>query len=1517
MHYKIRLKYNSLKKKYKIYRKILIGILTFLVFFPLLLYVFFQFTFVQNYLTEKVSKMLSNKLNTYVSVNKVSYTVLNDIIIENLYIEDYLEDTLIYVEKLSIRPLKIRKNEIHLKRIIIKNFNSEIYSDSTGYTTIRYLIDNLQTKDKEKEQDTISKPFSLKIDKIIIENSSFSYYKQLPDTVLHGMNYDDLAFEKLNVKLKNFIFSDDSINVKISYINLKEQSGFELEKISGDFSYTPEHIKLSDLYIKMPKTKLNFSKLFFEYQTTEDFGDFINKINLNIAIEHDSKLSLYDLSYILPAITGFDQEFLLSGNINGTVSNLNVTDLDVKYNEDTQLLADINVIGLPDIERAYFDITIDTLTSSLKDINSIKNPKDSTKQLIKFPKQLVHLSKINYRAKITGLSNDFIIESKLITNLGNIQTNLLVQRDSTSDNIYGTFAANKLQIGTIIGNKKFGGISLKDTIEFHLNKDKTFSGETSGFIEQVYFNKYDYQNIAINGKFTNKSYEGHLSVNDSNLITQFNGKIDFTKEIPEFDFDLNIDTAQLYKLHFEDEDPESYIKFALGARFKGKKLDDITGEILLTKSLIYQKNMEQIKLDTFIISSYYTRYFGKKFKEIDVASELVVGKVRGAFEFSSLIEYMKHFVSYYLPSLQEKNLVVQEVHETNQGEIGNSFTFEFTLRNSEKVLRIFMPKLQLSHKTQIAGMYDDDKELISLEMKSDKIKFKEIIINDFYFKSETKDSLITKITIKKLKVNKLLFFDNFNLASKIQNDTVLLKIDWKNETDSINSGSLNIISAFAKDTVNSPIININFLKDTIFINNRAWVTENINIIYQNKILFLDKFHIANPTKGQNIGLSGKLSKDSTHQIDVYINNFDISELNPLIGKVEIGGRLLGNFNIKNILGTPIINSYNTIYKFMVNKVNLNTLVLRSNWDTDSSKMHVHLFTEKNSNDNTTIRQGDYYEEDRDTIKDRMVNIVGDYYMKTKKLDFEINFYNFLLRSFYPFINNYFTKLNRYAAVKGKLDVFGTTDKPLINGNLDLSNIGFIVNYTNVKYNFNDKIQTTITNSTIQIHEATIMSQGGGHAKIKGNIFHTNFKDFFLDIQIAPDSLLFFNMPQTDSSKFYGSVTASGDIDLQGEPTNLIITAQIQTEKNTDLSILLNSRAEIKENNSFITFVEEPTEIQEQMDTTETNESNEDDVKIKGITLNLNLNITPDAHFHLIMDETTGEVLNIQSSGNMAFQMNPFGDMILLGTLTIINGDYLFALQNIISKKFIVKKGSTIKWRNGSPTDATLDITAVHQMKNVSLYDLVLDNEYREIKTPVDCEITITEDLMAPNLAFNIDLPKADQKIISQLKHLEAQDINKQVISLLVMGRFQPLPGLTADKQTLSGAVNAGEVISNQVNHWLSDVSSDVDLGVDYEGGDELSTEQVKAALSFKLWDDRVTVNTDVGVDVGNNPAIANKVVGDVEVDVKMNKKGTIKFKAFNRSNKNEVYNSEKGDYTQGIGFSFKKDFDKIFNKKKK
>ena len=72
----------------------------------------------------------------------------------------------------------------------------------------------------------------------------------------------------------------------------------------------------------------------------------------------------------------------------------------------------------------------------------------------------------------------------------------------------------------------------------------------------------------------------------------------------------------------------------------------------------------------------------------------------------------------------------------------------------------------------------------------------------------------------------------------------------------------------------------------------------------------------------------------------------------------------------------------------------------------------------------------------------------------------------------------------------------------------------------------------------------------------------------------------------------------------------------------------------------------------------------------------------------------------------------------------------------------------------------------------------------------------------------------------------------------------------------------------------------------------------------------MSIHTNVDVSAGSNTATAGQktssIAGDFDVEVKLTDNGRLRLKAYNRYNHDQLYKTS--DYTQGVGFVYREDF---------
>ena len=283
------------------------------------------------------------------------------------------------------------------------------------------------------------------------------------------------------------------------------------------------------------------------------------------------------------------------------------------------------------------------------------------------------------------------------------------------------------------------------------------------------------------------------------------------------------------------------------------------------------------------------------------------------------------------------------------------------------------------------------------------------------------------------------------------------------------------------------------------------------------------------------------------------------------------------------------------------------------------------------------------------------------------------------------------------------------------------------------------------------------------------------------------------------------------------------------------------------------------------------------------------------------------------------------DMTLRGDYIITSGAFNFTLE-MVKRVFTLRRGGSIRW-TGDPTDADIDIVGVYRTKSslTSLGSSVVDSTALTNNINVDCIIRLSDKLMNPTIDFAIELPNATEDtknlVFSVIDTTNQAIMAQQVFSLMVIGSFSYTAGNNISR---IGTTAGYSVITNQLSNWLSQISKDFDIGINYTPNDQLTNEELEVALSTQLFDDRLIIEGNFGVIRGNRSDAdnANNIVGDVDLTFRLTKR--LSLKAYNHTNiKNNYYYysfENYSDFTQGVGISYSQSFDnlrEIFNIHKK
>ncbi|MCO6498804.1 MAG: translocation/assembly module TamB [Vicingus serpentipes] len=1432
----------------------------------------------QTLVAQQYLKVLAKKLNTKITVGKVAVNFFNRVTINDLYVEDQHQDTLLFVKELKvvIDEFSIKEKKIFLEKTTLNGmyFNLKKYATDTT-NNMQFIVDYFTPKDTS----TIENDWQFRLNKTSIVKGKFNYDNADYTKELAGVDYDHVSITYLNTELSEIDFITGGVKCNIDKMNFFEQSGFQMDQLKALFAISPQGIVTDELTIETPYSAIQ-GDIHFLTETYADMANFITDVTIKSNFD-TSLISFKDICFFAPTLDCLNKSLTLDGEIKGSIANLKGKKLDILLDDGTIFRGSANISGIPNPEDIFMHINVKELITSKQKLEQFPLYPFVKETYLQLPDNFKHLKTIHFKGNFTGFYHDFVAYGKFKTALGDLTTDVAVKLHDNYTTYNGQLITDRFDMGSFFEMQKdIGAITMNVNLKGRGFSKEDMMANLEGQINQVVIKDYEYNNVVVKGDFSNQVFNGFLEVKDENISFDFDGSIDFRNKMPAFNFISNIKNAKLAKLHLVSSERQLKTRFStvLKVNLVGNHIDNIVGDVEILNALYHDK-LDSIYMPQTIITA-RNENGNKQFK---IKSDVLDFDVEGKYQFSNLVDVAQNFITQYIPSMKTTK---------EQRYIENDFRFNLELHNSDIISKLFLKGINLSSHTSFAGFYNSMDQTLSI---NGNIPTADVVGINFNNASlgikSNKADLHINFGVDKIYKSDSIYVNNFHFSTNIINDSILANINWKNDEGILASYADVSFNTFFKgqDYFLTKITN-----STVFVANKLWEFNNDNMIEvdTSAIVVRNLSFSSNP---QSILIDGIIADSTSHQLDIVLKEFDLLTIKDFIPKevIKVEGIVNGVASISSLNKELLFSSNLNFNQFKINEYLIGKGEAKSVWNTATETLNI---------------DGKFYRDHIPTIL-----FGGNYYPKKEEESLDLNFelYQTELNIFDTYIKEHVSDVD--GKVSAKLSITGNVKQPQLNGVITLQKPVFHVNYLNTTYTAN-LFKVNVTPDMISFDNVELIDEYQHKGYANGTIYHEWFTNWSLDLGLDVHNFLALNTTEEDNSLYYGKAYVTGLVNVGGYGKQMNIDVKVKSEKGTTLNIPLDDNENVEENN-FIEFVSRDTtrvRVQEEID-------------LSNIDMNFDLELTPDAEIRLIFDEQIGDVMKSRGQGNIKLNINTNGELNMFGDYTIKDGNYLFTLQNVINKRFDLEEGGTISW-NGSPYEAQLNITAVYRLR-ARLYDVLASvgdtaNVYKK-RIPVDLKLKMTDLMLTPDINFDINLPTADEDTKSKLKSIlyvnnqqeNIQELNRQVFSLLVLNRFLPAIGADATSGNANvGATTSSELLSNQLSNWLSKISNDFDIGVNYRPGDELSNQELELALSTQFFNDRLVVDGNLGVsdrkNVSEEAQQTNSLIGDVSIEYKITKDGKLRIKAFNTSNQFSLQNTN-SPYTQGIGLFYKKEFDSV------
>ena len=1415
-----------------------------------------------------------------------------------------------YRSKEMSANVNLGKFLVNMDKIDLKNQHVGIKSIQLDDTKAGLTFAKPQTVVKAavkavKKLDTLvsvkqtAKGWTAALGKITFNNDNIKFDNDAQKALPRGLDFAHMSIQNLNADAENIAYNPDSLSGKINSFTFSEKSGLKINKFHTSFFYGPKSAYLKDLLVETPQSVIQ-KELQVGYPSIESLTKDLGKLSINANLD-GSKLALKDILLLMPTMATMEpfksspnNVLKINGRVTGTVNNLRIPNIEVSGFGNTYVKASATMRGLPDVEKAYFDLTINDFRTSRNDIVRLA-PKGTIPSTVSIPENM------DLKGTFKGTMKNFNTKMNLRSSYGAVDLVAAMKsgKRKGSETYSANIKANNLNVGALTKQPKMVGmVTMSANIKGAGLDPKTASLQFSGNVASAYVKGYNYKNLVMKGTARNGSYVANARMIDPNINFSLNAKANMNKKYPSVNATLMIDSIDLQNLHFT-KNP---------MRFHGKIVADVPtadpdylNANILATDLLVNNNGTRINLDSVSLIS----TANADSSSLRLKTPMFYAHMGGKYKLTEIAPAMQDVIDkYYNTSLGSKKPVAKVKYSPQQ------FTFDARLVKTPLVTQ-FVPDLKQLDPVLFSGRFNSATGELIVNGSMPRVIYGTNTVNNMKLAINTGNNALNyNLTVDEIKVGSSLDLLYTSVSGSAQNNKLGISLQVR---DAAKKERYRVAGTFS---ALPDVYQFSFLQDGLLLDYTAWAVNPDNaLMFGNKGILARNFSITNSNQVLSANTN---SGEFNSPITVDFKNFHIETLTKMAKQdsLLVGGIINGNAEISNFQKSPVFTAAINVNDFNFKGDTLGNIALKVNNQTNNA----------------------YTAQMNITGKGNQVDLNGVYYtLPESRFDLNLNIVNLNMKSIEGF--SFGSIRNSSGNITGALKITGTTTTPAVRGDINFNKVAFNVSMLNSYFTM-PKESITFNDEGIRFNDFTLVDSTNNKAVISGSIYTKTYTDFKFGMDIRTDNFRVINSTKADNQLFYGKLYLNSNIKIRGDMAKPVVDATLTVNEKTDLAIVLpTTDPGVEDREGVVEFVDQSAPktdsilLARQLDSLKKSE-------LTGMDVNATVNIDKNANFTIVVDERNGDVVQLKGEAHLSGGIDPSGKTSLTGTYIVNQGSYNLSYATV-TRKFNFKQGSTITW-TGDPTSANIDLTATY-IANVPPIDLVsnqLDEsnstQYKQ-KLPFNVNLNLKDELLKPTISFDIVLPDSNYNVssvvtstvntrLSQIRQ-DPNELNKQVLGVLVLGHFigdNPLQS-QGGSAGVEGMVrnSVSSLLSDQLNSLAGNLISGVDLnfgltsGEDYSSGTATNRTDLNVGLSKRFLNDRLTVS------VGNNFNLegaqqgqkTSNIAGNVSVNYKLSKDGRYSLRAYR---KDEFIVIQGQVIETGLGFTLTVDYNRfkeIFRKR--
>lgn len=1349
-------------------------------------------------------------------------------------------------------------------------------------------------KAKTEANDVAAQSWKVNVKDINVQKTFFQFDDENQPRHPQMIDYGHLKASDITLQARN-ILMNDSITASVQEAAFKEQSGFTLQQLQGDFVYTDHNVYADNLLVKTPNTRIK-QTIHLDYPSLASVQKDIGKLQVR-AVLPDCRISNKDILYFVPDLKSqplFSNPatvFTINADVSGRVDHLTANVLKVQGWGDTKIDVAGTIVGLPSIEKLNGDIRINEIRTTRKDAEQFMPAS--------MPNQVQIPATVLLTGTVKGNGQQMQTNVQVKTSSGNVALRgaMANYQDLKAATYNMLVQAQQIQVGAIIKNPDLQTVSASLQVQGKGLTKQTADATLKGQVQSVVYQQYNYQNINLDAAIKDQQAKGDVSIADENIRLAGNIGVNLALADPALTADITVDSIKTKPLHLTPQ--EVIYRGKIKANLQNMNPDSLQGDVDIIQSLLVTGS-ERLQLDTVEIAA---RHSGDS-SRITIQSDIAKASLAGKYKLTQLGTIFSQTVQPYFAVMPAQQAAAVAPY---------NFRIRVFVKDNP-ALKLAFPTLQQFEMLRFTARFANDSGW-QANAQMPVLVTSSMTVDNLQLQAGVADSALRATTT----VSTLRFGGNSVYNAFIQANAAHNKIDFVTRFHDRNGKIQYAIPGL----LNQPqlgIYDISLKPDSLILNYEPWSVAPDNVVHiDNNDLRINNFMLNHNFQQFSLKSRGNILNAP---VEASFTSFQISTLAAFVTSdtLAVDGTMDGEILLHNLTTKPLFSGDITINNLNFKRDTVGNIIVKAkNTTPEIINANIEL-----------------------TGRGNHATVNGDFYLTPQSgNDFRFKLVMDTLNLASVEGATMGAIKNASGRVTGQFDVAGSFSKLNVNGGISFKQTSFNVSMLNSTFRIEDET-VAVNNQGIKFDSFVIEDSAKNKATINGMVYTTDFSKYKFDLSVRANDFQAMNSTKQQNKLYYGKLIFSSNMKIKGTDQQPIIDGSITIGDKTNVTVVLPQQdPTVVKREGIVQFVD--------MDAPENDTlflngragfDSLNKSSITGLDISANVEIKKEAVFSLIVDEGNGDFIRMQGEGLLTGGIDPSGKTTLSGSYTITNGAYELS-YNLLKRKFDIQEGSKIVW-NGEPTKADLDVTAVYTVKaapmdlvknQVADEDVSIRNTFLQ-RLPFKVLLVMQGELLQPKVSFDIQLPEESNEIargtattinnrLTQLRD-EPSELNKQVFALLLLNRFigdnpfeSSAGGMTAESFARQ---SASKLLTEQLNKLAGDLIQGVDINFDvasfddYSSGTAQTRTDMNVALSKRLLNDRLTVTVGSNFELEgaqNSNRNTSNIAGNVAVDYSLSKDRRYMLRAYRKNDYEGVIDGYVIE--TGVGFIITLDYNKFKN----